>query len=279
MQKTINNKGALLRLISTVFTSVWTCVVGALFIVQVWRIFSLGTQPFTRASIAKHFSQISVCVWLWIAIVLANAIINALFPAPVKKLRATVDEAVISRRLQNRLSPEKAENTVWKTEKLRFIVGFICACVGAITFFISVGVLLINDYTPIAKQGFFYQHQEAGRLLLAMPFLAITCAMGVAFAYFQKASYQKEISELKTQIVSSNEEPERIKKGFWGEIVCIFKNIKSVFKPLNKTAVFYIRVALGVVAVAFIVWGIFNGGMQDVLEKAIVICKQCVGIG
>ena len=279
MQKTIKNKGDLLRLISTVLTAFWSCVVGVLFIVQVWRIFSLGAQSFTRASVWEHFSQISLCVWLWIALVVVNAIINALCPAPVKKLRASVDESTIAFRLKNRLSPEKAESVVWKTEKTRFIVGVVCACVCAISFMISVGLLLIDGYTPIAKQGFFFMHQEAERLILAMPFVALACASGIVFAFVKKASYQAEIKSLKAQIASPNTEIVAVKKGFVGKLISVCNIVKGFFKPLNKKTVLCIRVALGVLAVVFIVWGVCNGGMQDVLEKAIVICKQCVGIG
>jgi hypothetical protein len=34
-----------------------------------------------------------------------------------------------------------------------------------------------------------------------------------------------------------------------------------------------------VVAVVFIIVGAFNGGMGDVLAKAIKICTECIGLG
>ena len=40
-----------------------------------------------------------------------------------------------------------------------------------------------------------------------------------------------------------------------------------------------IRAALLAAAVAFIAAGILNGGMRDVLFKAINICTECVGLG
>ncbi len=39
------------------------------------------------------------------------------------------------------------------------------------------------------------------------------------------------------------------------------------------------RIVLAVVAVIFLVAGIFNGGMYDVLVKAIKICTECIGLG
>jgi hypothetical protein len=32
-------------------------------------------------------------------------------------------------------------------------------------------------------------------------------------------------------------------------------------------------------AVAFLILGIFNGGAEDVLKKAIAICTECIGLG
>ncbi|MBO4940102.1 MAG: thioredoxin [Clostridia bacterium] len=39
------------------------------------------------------------------------------------------------------------------------------------------------------------------------------------------------------------------------------------------------RIALAAVGVVLVVVGIFNGGMADVLEKAVQICTQCIGLG
>ncbi|MBQ7487252.1 MAG: hypothetical protein IJT77_07145, partial [Clostridia bacterium] len=39
------------------------------------------------------------------------------------------------------------------------------------------------------------------------------------------------------------------------------------------------RAAILAVAVIFIIAGIHNGGMKDVLIKAINICTECVGLG
>ncbi|MBR5602167.1 MAG: thioredoxin [Clostridia bacterium] len=44
-------------------------------------------------------------------------------------------------------------------------------------------------------------------------------------------------------------------------------------------AIIVVRVALILVAVLMIVFGIFNGGMNDVLQKAIMICTECIGLG
>ncbi len=48
---------------------------------------------------------------------------------------------------------------------------------------------------------------------------------------------------------------------------------------LSVTTVNVIRAVLLVLAIAFIVIGIFNGSMSDVLIKASKICTECIGLG
>ena len=51
---------------------------------------------------------------------------------------------------------------------------------------------------------------------------------------------------------------------------------ETVGKP---SRVGYVRIALYAVAMVLIVLGIHNGGMRDVLIKAINICTECIGLG
>ena len=47
----------------------------------------------------------------------------------------------------------------------------------------------------------------------------------------------------------------------------------------SAAPLFVARVALAAVAVLLIVMGVLNGGMYDVLVKAINICTECIGLG
>ena len=41
----------------------------------------------------------------------------------------------------------------------------------------------------------------------------------------------------------------------------------------------FLRGILLMLAIVLIVWGVFNGGLYDVLVKAINICTECIGLG
>ena len=47
----------------------------------------------------------------------------------------------------------------------------------------------------------------------------------------------------------------------------------------TKESVNKVRLAVLVLAIVFIVVGIFNGSMSDVLIKASKICTECIGLG
>ena len=47
----------------------------------------------------------------------------------------------------------------------------------------------------------------------------------------------------------------------------------------KRGALLAVRGAVFLLCVLFIVLGVLNNGMKDVLEKAIKICTECIGLG
>lgn len=47
----------------------------------------------------------------------------------------------------------------------------------------------------------------------------------------------------------------------------------------GKNCLFAVRAALVLLALSLVLWGIFNGGLDDVLKKAIAVCTECIGLG
>lgn len=47
----------------------------------------------------------------------------------------------------------------------------------------------------------------------------------------------------------------------------------------NEKPVRAIRIALYALAFIMVAWGVMNGGLRDVLVKAINICTECIGLG
>jgi hypothetical protein len=51
------------------------------------------------------------------------------------------------------------------------------------------------------------------------------------------------------------------------------------FTANRKSITIGVTIALVVCAVGFIVAGVLNGGADSVLEKAVKICTECIGLG
>ncbi len=57
------------------------------------------------------------------------------------------------------------------------------------------------------------------------------------------------------------------------------KKEKKQHPKAKKAGVCILRIGLALIAVGLIALGVVNGGMKDVLAKAINICTQCIGLG
>ncbi|MBQ9785145.1 MAG: hypothetical protein IJW29_06560 [Clostridia bacterium] len=64
-------------------------------------------------------------------------------------------------------------------------------------------------------------------------------------------------------------------------VLALYFGIWREKKDFNceKSAILAARVAILALAILFIVLGVRNGGMRDVLQKAIRICTECIGLG
>lgn len=62
-------------------------------------------------------------------------------------------------------------------------------------------------------------------------------------------------------------------------ILCQHPNKSVPQAKKTERNIVSIRIAMYIAAAAFIIWGILNGGLRDVLVKAINICTECIGLG
>lgn len=276
MRKLTQETEKKIRLILGAMTAVWTVLVGVLFIIQVWRIFSLGEKSFTYSTIDKYFSQIALFVWLWIVLVFVNAVIHYILPAPYQKLKASVDEQALIRRLKNRLPVNSESLEAEKQKKIRNILKGICTVALCACFALALSVILSNSYKQKFTSGFFFSHPEAERLLFAMPWLVLSALFAIAYKYYATYSKKQELTALKNTLKN----PQTATKKTETKLQKLTAKLRGYFYAIQtqKNAL-VVRIGLAILALTLIVWGICNGGMADVLEKAVNICTQCIGLG
>ncbi len=85
--------------------------------------------------------------------------------------------------------------------------------------------------------------------------------------------------EAETVVFLPPQTPEKAKKIKQKKPLVKPKKERKSHPKARKRGVIIARVVLAVAGVGLIAFGVFNGGMQDVLMKAINICTQCIGLG
>lgn len=268
------------RLVYGICLSVLTVIMAVLFIVQIWAIFrSADKEPYTVATVSEKFSQIAVPFYLWAAAVVAGGVLSYVFPEEEQRPKALVDVQKTLTRLKGRL-PENDEGMVElnKESLFRKVVWGVAAALCVASIVVSLACLLDTDYVVRFQTEFYQSHVEAEKFIKIFPWIFASLCVCAGASIYQSYSLKKELALAKKRIAENAKRGEKPavkekKETWWDKI-----SAKLAFLGGEKSKT-YIRIGFAVVGVALFVFGIFNGGMADVLTKAINICTQCIGLG
>ena len=276
----MKEKGATIRFVYGIFFAVFSVVLGALFIKQTWSIYYSASQsPYSVESISKHFHQIAPAVWLWLAALLGNIVILNLFPEVKKLPKPYRDTALALRRSKNSLllegeALEKVQMEGKKHQNFRLIVIIACAFVMLALATFAILILCGVVYFPIFRKGFFAKNDGLVDKLIQCTILAILALIaGCIMVELNENSREKERKVyLQAKIAMGKE----AKKGL---VIPPRKETKKKLEKYKMIGVWLARTVLFVCAIVALIEGVSNGGMRDMLLKAINICTQCIGLG
>lgn len=254
-----------LRTVYTAAISTLTFAVGAAFIVQVWRIYvNGGSNPYTPEAIARHFKQITWLLCLWGACFVAGLFIE---PPAKQKLKAAKNTQGVYTRLYNRLPRDLQNGDMQRLQKQRKTYAWALFAI-ALAFILACAVLLLNKgYTSVFGGEFFTKHTEAEKMLFLTATFIIVYLVCLWLVKETDKSYEQEITVIKEALVQAKGAPAQPQAQ-----VKVQPKWKQYVVPVT-------RIAIAVIGVTLVIVGICNGGMADVLEKAINICTQCIGLG
>lgn len=271
-------KAKQIRLYYGIFLSMFTCIMGVLFIVQAVSILADGgwiQGAFTREIVAERLFPISIPFYIWIAAVAAGLVLSYLYPVKTRSVNK-ISERATQKRLSLRLPQgvgeeyEKQIKQIATEKRSRTIVYGVCATLCfASAIACAVYLLTPANYTANSING-----AMLNVLINAGPWILVAFACCIGMTLYEKFSLLREITVLKA-LISSNKGNPVIKADTVPPE--IFVKIKTVLS--SKYAVWGIRGGVAVIAVTFIFLGIFNEGARDVLIKAINICTECIGLG
>lgn len=236
-----------------------TLLLAAQFMAQCAAIYAEGTSAanltpegvlihsvFSPDIIAAHFSRIAWSVWGWLALLVTVLAVGRPKDKSIRPTTAAYRLAMLHRRVE--ASPE-----IRREQRNRRLLRGLCA--GLCALCAAAMALYLLDLQHFASRDL---EDTVGQMVrYAAPWSLAALAVLWAAEHLCLRSMEREI---------------------------------ALAKPLNKTQPApkqaasartprILRIALYAAALAMIAAGILNGGMRDVLVKAINICTECIGLG
>ena len=264
-----------LRRVTGIVLSVLTVIAGVLLIVQSQRIYrSAEITPYSYEKAKNALSEIAAFLFLWIAAVVAGWVIFEIFPAPTEKPRARFDRSEILKRLQKRVPENLAQGSevLRKAKRAEKIVWGVCVgCCAICAALVALVVWNKKYYTPVGD-GFNPTRDMIGMLPRILPWIVIAFAAAAFATIFTERLAKKETTEIK-KLLAEN-------RGVSGAAgVSGASNASANKSQKDKRTLYIVRGVLLACGIAFMIIGANNGGAKEMLEKAINICTECIGLG
>lgn len=250
--------------ILAISTAVCIVLLGILFIACSAHIFFTGgSQPYSRARVGDYLVYLIAPAAATVILIVSGLIYNAITGQKdgSNALRTSSEmlEGFLQRYDFNSFD-EETKKEAKSIERTKNIMDFISSEVSALCF-----VFIIDYFLFIAD--FSIENLNADVMAafsVVLPVAAIAIAIHIPRVYIAEKSAEKELALLK----------ESLKAGGVTKVTADKKKSESKIDAAMITR--YVIVGS---AVALIILGITNGGMADVLQKAIKICTECIGLG
>ena len=225
-------------------------------ILSAYTIYNSGDKPYTPESISAEYAKIAVPLWIAIGAVIAGILLNVALPLPKNKKKALKDPFVQLRILQKKLPADCNLTGIKRQRELRKVYRTGCAILCTIAFMPAITVLCnydlftVSNLTPALLRTVF-------ALLIGV---IVSAVILFILSVIERRSAEREIEWTK---IALSEAPKA--------------DIKVVNNNENKIKI--ARLILVGAACALIVIGLTQDGFHEVLQKAIRICTECIGLG
>lgn len=248
-----------LRLIHTVcgcLISAALIAAAVCLIISAHTIYKSGDSPYTPESISAEYAKIAVPLWIAIGAVIAGIFLNIALPMPKSKAKALKDPFIRLRIMQKKLPEGVIHDGISRQRYVRkaYRAFFSILCVGSF----APAVIALCDYD------YFTVDNLTPALLRTVGLLAVGVVLSGILLFIlsiiERRSAEREIEWTKVAISSSEKSEVKAPKN-------------------NENKIKIARLVLVGAACALIVIGLTQDGFYDVLQKAIRICTECIGLG
>lgn len=247
--------------------SLLLAVCGGCLIAACLTVYDGGDGTFSREAVTAQFQKILIPVILCLAGVIVGAVLTLILPREPKKLRVALDPATQCKKLAAKIDlmvcPSELISAMKKEQTLRLILRLMASAVCVV---VAVpACIYLFDLSHFDDIGAGLTADIIAAIKVVLPAAAVGLSAWIVVTLACHFSLQRELTAVKEAVKLA---PLQDKKG-----LLLHDDGNEAFK------IWIIRGTVLLLAVVLIVAGILNGGMNDVLQKAIRICTECIGLG
>jgi hypothetical protein len=272
--------------ISSVVLSVMVGLLGIAFAFSCMHIYFTNPAPaFTREGVGVYLTYLTIPSIIVVLTIIAVWVMKELLAEPKQKIRAEKDSGRDLRRIyeknsfyldngiafgygENLLELGENKEKIKKSMAVRFALYAVAALQALI--FAALCLAFAVNFNRFDLNDINGDVISASVLLFPLVFIAL------AFIYVVRVNTHKlkafEVELLRTVV--------KEKRAYEGENITnpykALKHFDTKILPKIQNVITVVILALGLV---FVILGSQNGGMAAVLEKAVRICTECIGLG
>lgn len=260
-----------IHLIYGIALSAVTVIAGICLMLACYHIYTNGIQTnaqqiYSRAIVAEAFSRIAIPVYLCLALTIGSFILHMALPLDKKKPTVEKNRQLILSRLEAKTDLFACDPSlvakIQAEKKRRLVDMLICGAVLAVCSIIFLIYACAPGRWPEAAAVTGAMKQA---VLILLACLALPTACAIAAAYRSRRSLDKQIELMKQAAAQAPVSPAA--------------SAAPIAPPAKLPVAQILRYAILAAAIAFVIIGYANGGIDDVIAKAAAICTECVGLG
>lgn len=250
---------------------IWSAVLGFVIVVTgicyiaavAHLFFTGGDTPYSRERVGEYLAKVIAPSALTLVGIIVGGILAIAADRKDSLKKGSLD-AIRTLKMTSRLFPLSDASAVARAliirerNKRTLIAALSYALSGAV---LTVAVILALTVPKHTIEG------QNAWVVKSMIFVAPAAIITVALAFVSER-LRLHSAKAELEIIKSERDP---------GVRCAAPRLEE--NGTKSVILLAVKCALPVLAVVFIVLGIFNGGMSDVWSKAAAICTECIGLG
>ena len=222
-----------------------------------------STDIYSPERVGFYLQYLSIPFALYVLSIIFGACFYYAHPQKVNENAKPWHTSILRRVKKYNIDDIEDENNK-KLLKRNKIIRILTYCFTGAVVFVSLFVIcwyLSNKEIYVLDDNIIKRNLDI--FIGVLPFILISLIWGIAATFILNIVAKNDIDILKSE------------KQFKLE-----KQLKTYVKPkVENTIIRAAQIAVGALAITFIILGVFNGGVRDVFIKAINICTECIGLG